>query len=93
MNDGSRKLQNSVMVGLAITASALVIYANVNHLKSNGYVSEKRERCYGIAAAGKNDCASAKHSCAGQSLKDHDPGEWIMVPKGLCVRIKGTLDD
>jgi uncharacterized membrane protein len=27
------------------------------------------EKCYGVAKAGKNDCAGAAHACAGQSSK------------------------
>ncbi len=48
------------------------------------------EKCYGIAKAGKNDCAGAKHSCAGQSTKDKAANEWIKLPKGTCERIVGA---
>ena len=47
------------------------------------------EKCYGVAKAGKNDCAGAAHACAGQSKKDRDSKEWIKVPKGTCDRISG----
>jgi uncharacterized membrane protein len=47
------------------------------------------EKCYGVAKAGKNDCAGGKHACAGQSTKDKDPGEWVKVPKGTCERLVG----
>ena len=47
------------------------------------------EKCYGVAKAGKNDCAGAAHACAGQSKKDGDAGEWIKVPKGTCDRLVG----
>ena len=47
------------------------------------------EKCYGVAKAGKNDCAGAKHACAGQSAKDKDANEWIKVPKGTCDRLVG----
>jgi uncharacterized membrane protein len=33
-------------------------------------------KCYGIAKAGKNDCASASHGCAGAAKTDNDPAEW-----------------
>ena len=46
------------------------------------------EKCYGIAKAGKNDCASNGHACAGQS-KNADKKEWIKVPVGTCDRIVG----
>ena len=47
------------------------------------------EKCYGVAKAGKNDCASNAHSCAGQAKKDADGKEWVKVPRGTCERIVG----
>ncbi len=47
------------------------------------------EKCYGIAKAGKNDCAGATHSCQGQAKTDGGATEWIKVPKGTCDRIVG----
>jgi len=49
----------------------------------------KKEKCYGIVAKGMNDCATSKHSCAGQSKVDGHPEEWVYVTKGLCERIAG----
>jgi uncharacterized membrane protein len=47
------------------------------------------EKCYGVAKAGKNDCAGPSHSCMALSKKDGDGKEWIKVPKGTCERIVG----
>jgi uncharacterized membrane protein len=47
------------------------------------------EKCYGVAKAGKNDCASGAHACAGQATKDKSPKEFISLPKGTCERIVG----
>ena len=33
------------------------------------------EKCYGVAKAGKNDCAGAAHACAGQSEQHHGRAE------------------
>jgi uncharacterized membrane protein len=50
-----------------------------------------KEKCYGIAKAGQNDCANlaGTHSCGGSSKVDNDPGEWKYVPKGTCKKMKG----
>jgi uncharacterized membrane protein len=50
-----------------------------------------KEKCYGIAKAGQNDCAnlSGTHSCAGQNKADNDVGEWKYVAKGTCKDMKG----
>jgi len=48
------------------------------------------EKCAGIVKAGKNDCGTSKHACAGQAKADSDPESWIQVPKGTCERIAGA---
>jgi uncharacterized membrane protein len=49
------------------------------------------EKCYGVAKAGKNDCAGAAHACAGQSTKASGK-EFVKVPKGTCDRlVNGSL--
>ncbi len=50
------------------------------------------EKCYGIAKAGKNDCGTAKHACAGLGAKtDNDPNEWKYVAKGTCDKVGGKM--
>jgi uncharacterized membrane protein len=59
-------------------------------------VAQEKEKCFGIAKAGQNDCASVSgtHSCAGQSKVDMDKMEWKYVAKGTCKDMKGlTLDE
>jgi uncharacterized membrane protein len=48
-----------------------------------------KEKCYGVVKAGKNDCASSAHSCAGQATKNGDPKDWVYVPKGTCEKLVG----
>ena len=57
--------------------------------------SSGKEKCYGIAKAGQNDCAnlSGSHSCAGQAKVDNDKGEWKYVAKGTCKDMKGLSID
>ena len=51
---------------------------------------EGKEKCYGIAKAGQNDCGNAKHACAGEGAKvDKDPNEWKYVAKGSCESLGG----
>jgi uncharacterized membrane protein len=47
------------------------------------------EKCYGVAKAGKNDCAGAAHACAGQSKTNAGAKEFIKLPKGTCERVVG----
>jgi uncharacterized membrane protein len=57
--------------------------------------AQEKEKCYGIAKAGQNDCGnlSGTHTCAGQSKVDNDPGEWKYVAKGTCKDMKGMTAD
>ena len=55
-----------------------------------------KEKCFGIAKAGQNDCAnlSGSHSCAGQSKVSDSKDEWKYVAKGTCASMKGmSMDD
>jgi uncharacterized membrane protein len=79
----SQQLIRTALIGLvALGASG----AALAHDKD-----KDKEKCYGIAKAGQNDCANAAgtHSCAGQAKKDNDPGEWKYVAKGTCERMGG----
>ncbi|KAF0103454.1 MAG: hypothetical protein FD144_2045 [Rhodospirillaceae bacterium] len=64
-------------------AAALVLPAATSQAQGN------MEKCYGIAKAGKNDCQTAKSSCAGTSKKDAQADAWVSVPKGACEKIVG----
>ena len=48
-----------------------------------------QEKCYGVAKAGKNDCAAGAHACAGQSKTEAGGKEFVQVPKGTCERLAG----
>ncbi len=55
-----------------------------------------KEKCFGIAKAGQNDCAnlSGSHSCAGQAKEDMSKADWKYVPKGTCKQMSGmTMDE
>lgn len=67
--------------------SAIALQSAFAHLEPKA--GDRTEKCYGIATAHHNDCATAAHSCAGQAKTDGDKGEWLKVPTGLCVKIAG----
>ena len=51
--------------------------------------AKDKEKCYGIAKAGQNDCGTATHTCAGKAKKDNAPDEWKYVAKGTCEKLGG----
>jgi uncharacterized membrane protein len=49
--------------------------------------SADKEKCYGVALKGKNDCkAGAGTTCAGTAKLDYQANSWSYVPKGSCVK-------
>lgn len=47
-----------------------------------------KEKCFGVAMKGKNDCAAgAGTTCAGTSKMDHQGNAWSYVPKGTCTKM------
>jgi uncharacterized membrane protein len=77
----------------AMIAAAFATACVANVGVAQAYDAPAKEKCFGIAKAGQNDCAAANgsHSCAGQAKKDKDPGEWKFVAKGTCEKEGGKL--
>lgn len=49
--------------------------------------SADKEKCFGVALKGKNDCAAGPGtSCAGTSKVDYQGNAWSLVPKGSCEK-------
>lgn len=47
-----------------------------------------KEKCYGVAMKGQNDCAAgAGTSCAGTSKTDFQGNAWKYVAKGTCEKM------
>jgi uncharacterized membrane protein len=54
---------------------------------------KEKEKCYGVAGKGLNDCGTTKHGCSGQAATDNAPDEWKYVPKGECEKLGGKLTE
>jgi len=50
---------------------------------------DKLQKCYGINAVAKNDCAEGAHSCAGQATQARDLKSFVLLPAGDCSKIQG----
>jgi uncharacterized membrane protein len=86
----------STAVGLALTMQALPTQAqdtsDVPQIVKDNMArmeKEKLEKCYGINAVAKNDCAEGAHSCAGQATVARDAKSFVMLPAGVCGKIEG----
>ena len=79
-----------------IASSALASVLAMGMLSAAHAADEKgKEKCYGVAKAGANDCAnlSGTHSCAGQSKNAMGADEWNYVAKGTCAQMGGKSAD
>jgi uncharacterized membrane protein len=80
----------SAAVGLALALQAPVRAADAsNAMTAAPAAKAKLEKCYGINAAAKNDCAAGAHSCAGQATMARDPKSFVLLPSGDCTKIQG----
>jgi uncharacterized membrane protein len=74
-----------------VTAISSLLTLSAAAFATPSFAADKpdMEKCYGVAKAGKNDCAGAAHACAGQSKVDAGAKEFITLPKGTCERLAG----
>jgi uncharacterized membrane protein len=76
-----------------LVAAAVASVLAAGALSSTAFAADdkaKLEKCYGVAAAGKNDCATSKHACAGMSTADKAADDFKNVPAGTCEKIGGS---
>ena len=54
----------------------------------------EKEKCYGIALAGENDCKAGEGtSCAGTSVLDYQGNAWKNTDAGECEAMGGSLTE
>jgi uncharacterized membrane protein len=70
--------------GMDMSKAPQIVKDNMMRAEKN-----KLEKCYGINAAAKNDCAEGAHSCAGQATQARDPKSFVLLPAGDCGKIQG----
>ena len=89
--DNTKRLTLLALAG-AVTAAVAQVSL------TPAFADDAKEKCYGIALKGQNDCAAgAGTSCAGTSTIDYDGAHWKYVAKGTCVSMdtplgKGSLE-
>jgi uncharacterized membrane protein len=88
-------MNKRVLLGSAVAAAlSLAGTAMISNLASaQGAAPDMNaapEKCYGIAKAGKNDCAAGPGTtCAGTSTVDGQKNAWSYVIAGTCEKIVG----
>lgn len=78
------KLRKCASIALAGAFAAVLSLSAAERAKA----ADEFEKCFGIAKAGENDCASeGNNSCAGTSQVDFDGNAWKLVKTGTCTSI------
>ena len=72
--------------GLSISEDAPANVASAfESWKAGDSIRGRKDKCYGIALAGENDCKAGKGtSCEGTSTVDYQGNAWTYSPKGSC---------
>jgi uncharacterized membrane protein len=75
-------------VSKAVLAASLISALSLISLPRASAGGEK-EKCYGVALKGQNDCAAGPGTtCAGTSKVDYQGNSWKLVPKGTCTTMQ-----
>ncbi len=85
-------MRNAMLAASALAGAVALVAIGSAYAQSGpaAVPSYENEKCYGIAKAGKNDCQTSTHSCAGTATADAQPDSWVYVPKGTCEKIVGA---
>ena len=89
-----RRTSSPLVAGAVAAAFALAASGALASEEGDADAQNTSVKCYGIAAAGKNDCASAgRNSCAGTSTVDNDPYDWKVAESAeACEAAGGSLE-
>ena len=80
-------MTRSVTLGCALALGVLA--AGAAQAQTMPAAKPAMEKCYGVALAGKNDCAAGPGTtCAGTAKVDYQGNAWKYVPAGTCASIK-----
>lgn len=82
----------SINVKIQIASAITLALSALQHAQAQEQVEKPTydfEKCYGVSAAGQNDCFTASGACGKTQEKDRDPAYWVYVPAGTCVKLAG----
>ena len=86
-----RSSVSSVLLAGAVTTALASMAAAAPLTKAEGQaaVAAHKEKCFGVALKGQNDCAAGPGtSCQGTSTVDFQGNSWKFVQHGTCTSIQ-----
>lgn len=86
MSDKTLSITSLAIAGALTSALALVA------MTPSVAQEATKEKCYGVALKGQNDCAAgAGTTCAATSKVDYQGNAWKLVAKGTCATTNTPL--
>src|SRR5579864_9299505 len=84
------KVSAAILAGAMTAAMASVALAEpLTKAEESAAVAAHKEKCYGVALKGQNDCAAGPGtSCQGTSAVDFQGNSWKFVQGGTCTNIQ-----
>ncbi len=81
-------MSTKTIVSAAYLAGVVATALSASALTSGTAQAQEKDKCFGVAMAGKNDCAAGPGTtCAGTSKVDYQGNAWKYVEKGTCTDI------
>jgi uncharacterized membrane protein len=99
-NSMSKSTVGAVVIASAVATAlaSLATAAPLTKAEMDAATAAKKEKCYGVALKGQNDCAAGPGTtCQGTSTVDFQGNAWKFVRGGTCTSItvpggkKGSL--
>jgi uncharacterized membrane protein len=95
MTTGVKDMSVRTKVSAALLASAVTaalgsaaFAAPLTKAEESAAVAAHKEKCYGVALKGQNDCAAGPGTtCQGTSTVDFQGNSWKFVQGGTCAKI------
>ena len=87
----ARNVVSSFILASAVTTALATIAAAAPLTKAEeqAAVAAHKEKCYGVALKGQNDCAAGPGTtCQGTSTVDFQGNAWKFVQGGTCTSIQ-----
>ena len=84
------KVTTALLASAITTALASVsVAAPLTKAEMDAATAAKKEKCFGIALKGQNDCAAGPGTtCQGTSTVDFQGNSWKFVQQGTCTSIQ-----
>jgi uncharacterized membrane protein len=83
-------ISSLVLAGAVSTALATIaVAAPLSKAEADAAIAAKKEKCFGVALKGQNDCAAGPGTtCQGTSTVDFQSNAWKFVRGRTCTNIQ-----